>query len=372
MMQPQLAEKIAKQTRKEFPDGIPAFGTDALRFTFAALATTGRDIKFDLGRIEGYRNFCNKLWNASRYVLMNTEGEEDLRGCRRDDARHRARAPRTAGSQPLQETTAHGPRGHRRLPLRPRRPGHLRVHLEPVLRLVPGAVQAGADRRAARDAAKRGTRAPWCDVLETLLRLRTRSCPSSPRRSGSVAPRVGRDGPTIMLQPYPRAETSRIDNEANRAIAWLKDFVQAVRNVRGEMSVAPGRKLALLLRNGDSTDRRYSEELCAFLCQLAGLESLRWLAAEETPPAAATGLCGELEILVPLADLIDRDEELARLDREVAKLKDEIQRIEKKLANSQFVQKAPEAVVAKERDKCNAARQSMEKLLQQHRRVSEL
>jgi valyl-tRNA synthetase len=370
MMQPQLAERVEKATRRQFPEGIDAYGADALRYTYYSLASTGRDINFDIGRIEGFRNFCNKIWNAARYVLMNCEGVEGLA----DDGADAQLgiAERWIIGQ-LQETEAAVERAFAQyrfdLASQALYAFVWNEYCDWYLELSKPVLW---DEEAA-PAAKLGTLRTLLRVLETWLRLLHPFMPFITEEIWqSVAPRVGRDGPTIMLQPYPRAETSRIDNEANRAIAWLKDFVQAVRNVRGEMSVAPGRKLALLLRNGDSTDRRYSEELCAFLCQLAGLESLRWLAAEETPPAAATGLCGELEILVPLADLIDRDEELARLDREVAKLKDEIQRIEKKLANSQFVQKAPEAVVAKERDKCNAARQSMEKLLQQHRRVSEL
>ena len=214
MMQPHLAEKIAKMTRKDFPDGIPGFGTDALRFTFAALASTGRDIKFDLGRIEGYRNFCNKLWNASRYVLMNTEGQD----CGQGGASAQQQIELSAADRwilsRLQGDHRRGERRGRRLPLRPRRPGHLRLHLERVLRLVPGAVQAGAQRRQASKRPSAAPAAPWSQTLETLLRLAHPIMPFITEEIWQkVKPLAGADGDTIMLAPFPAADDSLSDAE---------------------------------------------------------------------------------------------------------------------------------------------------------------
>ena len=258
MMQPHLAEKIARQTRKDFPDGIPGFGTDALRFTFAALATTGRDIKFDLGRIEGYRNFCNKLWNASRYVLMNTEGQDCGLG---SDPLELSAADRWIRAR-LAGDHRHRPRGHGRLPLRPGRPGHLRIHLERVLRLVSGTLQAGADRRPTPSTPPAAApAAPWSRTLETLLRLAHPIMPFITEEIWQkVAPLAGVDGRDHHARPLPRRPTrgdAAGDREVVAEIDWVRQFILGVRRIKGEMNIPPGKPLPVLVANASEQDRRW-------------------------------------------------------------------------------------------------------------------
>ncbi len=361
MMQPQLAKAIEETTRKHYPAGINAYGTDALRFTFYSLASTGRDIKFDIGRIEGYRNFCNKIWNAARYVLMNSEGE---------DCGQVASAPvelhlvdRWIVSR-LQETITdvHRAVGNYRFDLAAQSlydfiwNEYCDWYLElskPVLR-----------DSAAGAAALRGTRQTLIRVLETWLRLLHPFMPFITEEIWqSVAPLAGVSGPSIMLQTLPQADDARVDKAANAEIEWLKAVILGVRVIRGEMGIGPGTKVPLLLRNGTAQDRQRLDGNATFLEQMARLESVTWLTGEA--PAAATAIVGELELLVPLAGLIDLDAELARLDREADRLAQDITRLEKKLANAGFVEKAPAAVVEKEREKLQHHQQTLVKVVQQ-------
>ena len=363
MMQPQLAKKIEQQTRAEFPEGLAAYGTDALRFTFCSLASTGRDIKFDIGRIEGYRNFCNKIWNAARYVLMNCE-EHD---CGTDTS--------------------------------------LPVHLSLADRWILSRLQGTADAVAtainqyrfdlasqalyefiwneycdwylelskpvlwdeqANPALLRGTRRTLITVMETWLRLLHPFMPFITEEIWQrAAPLAGVSGPSIMLQPWPESDPGAVDSAANADIEWLKAVIVGIRNIRGEMNVPPGRGLDLLCRNGSETDRKRLHDNASFLKKLAKLDSIEWLDAGTQAPVAATGLVGDLELLVPMAGLIDRDAELARLGREVEKLEKERDRLQGKLGNSNFVDRAPQDVVDKERDKLAALEQALQKLRSQ-------
>ena len=362
MMQPQLAASIESATRKHYPDGIGAYGTDALRFTFYSLASTGRDIKFDIGRIDGYRNFCNKIWNAARYVLMNSEGE---------DCGQSGHAPvelhlvdRWILSR-LQETTGqvHRAVANYRFDLAAQAlydfvwNEYCDWYLElskPVLR----------DTQAS-EAALRGTRQTLIRVLETWLRLLHPFMPFITEEIWqSVAPLAGVSGPSIMLQPLPRPDEARVDSAADAEIEWMKAVILCVRVIRGEMGIGPGVMVPLLVRNGTSQDRQRLHDNAGFLKQLARLESIDWLSGEA--PAAATSVVGELELLVPLAGLIDVDAELQRLGREMSRLTGDIDRVEKKLANAGFVEKAPAAVVRKEREKLDQHRQTYEKLSRQY------
>ncbi|MCK9468764.1 MAG: valine--tRNA ligase, partial [Porticoccaceae bacterium] len=349
MMQPQLAKKIEKQTRTEFPEGIAAYGTDALRFTFCSLASTGRDIKFDIGRIEGFRNFCNKIWNATRYVLMNCsdqdcgqDGSEDYQLSQADrwvisllqqteatisDALDSYRFDLAA--QALYEFTWHQ---------------YCDWYLElskPVL----------WDDNAS-PTLKKGTRRTLIRVLETILRL---AHPMMPFISEEIWQRVkslaGKSGDTIMLQPYPVADLSLVDDEAIANIEWVKQAILAIRNIRGEMNIAPGKQLPTFLRNGSADDRQKLATNRQFLMRLANLETITWLESGEQAPTSATALAGAMEILVPMAGLIDKEAELARIAKEIERTNKEAERIRNKLGNPGFVDKAPEAVVQKEKDK---------------------
>lgn len=360
LMQPQQAERIREATLRQFPDGINAYGTDALRFTFYSLAATGRDIKFDIGRIEGFRNFCNKIWNAARYVLMNCEGKD----CGVDPA-----LPVTLGTSErwIESELQLGVERFRKsittyrfdLASQALYDFIWNEYCDWYLELSKVALRDESDPAAAR-----GTRRTLIRTLEQSLRALHPLMPYITEEIWqSVAPLAGVSGPTIMLQDFPSADESRIDEVAVADIKWLKNFALAVRTIRGEMNIPPGKRLPVLLREGDLEDPRRLEALEAQLKQLAGLSSIDWLEGE--PPASATGLCGTLEILVPLADLIDRDAEIARLDKEIDKLRGEVKRIEGKLGNAGFVAKAPAEVVAKEREKLHSQQASLEKLLLQ-------
>ncbi len=370
MMQPKLAKRIEKATRKQFPEGIDPYGTDALRFTYYSLASTGRDIKFDIGRIEGFRNFCNKIWNAARYVLMNCEGEDC--GQQGDLAVELSLADRWILSR-LQETELAVTRAieHYRF-------DHASQALyefiwneycdwylelsKPVL----------WDEQASAEA-KRGTRRTLIRVLETWLRLLHPFMPFITEEIWqTVAPLAGVSGPTIMLQPYPVTDDKAIDKAANADIEWLKGVIVGVRNIRGEMNIPPGKALSLLLKNGDETDKSRLEQNAPFLVKLAKLADITWLSEGDEAPVAATALVGNLEILVPMAGLIDQEAELSRLAKEIDKLNQDLARIKGKLSNASFVDRAPAEVVAKEREKLDAQKQALAKLQEQEQRIQQL
>ena len=370
MMQPHLREKIEKQTRKEFPEGLAAYGTDALRYTYYSLASTGRDIKFDVGRIEGFRNFCNKIWNASRYVLQNCDGHD----CGQDgsDDFELTIADRWIISQ-LQRTeiTVKEAIETYRFDLASQAlydfvwGEYCSWYLElskPVL----------WDDNAS-DAVKKGTRRTLIRVLETILRL---AHPLMPYITEEIWQRVkelaGANGDTIMLQRYPEANENRIDENAEAAIAWLKGVIEGVRNIRGEMNISPAKKIPLILRNGSEQDEDLLQQTRSLLTKLASLESIEWLEKGATAPASSTALVGDLELLVPMAGLIDVAAESARLQKEIDKLDKDIARVAGKLNNPKFVDKAPEAVVNKEKERLVELQNAHSRLQQQLEEISQL
>ncbi|HNH18464.1 MAG TPA: class I tRNA ligase family protein, partial [Pseudomonadales bacterium] len=369
LMQPQMAQKIEQATRRQFPDGIPAFGTDALRYTFCSLASTGRDIKFDLGRIEGYRNFCNKLWNAARFVLMNCEGQDTGLND----------APVTLGLAErwiisrLQRTEA---------TVREQLDGYrFDLAASAAYEFVWGEycdwylelAKTTLQDAAADAAVLRGTRRTLVRVLETALRLLHPFMPFITEALWqSVAPLAGRSGATVMTAPYPTPDASRIDAVAEADMEWLQAVVMAVRNIRGEMNIPPGKRLPILLNRGSTQDRQRLESARAAIEALVRAESIFWLPPSLTAPPSAIQLVGELEILVPMADLIDVAAERARLERELEKIDHELGRIATKLDNADFVARAPEAVVTRERDRRTELLAAREKLQAQHAQVSAL
>ena len=368
LMQPEMAKKIEQATRKDFPAGIPAFGTDALRFTFASLATTGRDIKFDLGRIEGYRNFCNKLWNATRYVLMNTE-EQD---CGLEGDVELSLADRWILSR-LQLVTRQA-REHceaYRLDLMAQAIYEFTWNefCDWYLELSKPALNADDSGAAAR----RGTRRTLVQVLETILRLAHPLIPFITEEIWQrVAPLAGRGkhDDTIMLQPYPAAEEQLIDPAATAEMLWVMEFILGVRKIRGEMNIPPRKPLPVLLQNWSEEDRRRVDVTRNYSRFLSALESITFLAATDAAPESATALVGEMKVLIPMAGLIDQEAELARLNKEIEKLSKELERGEQKLQNPNFAGKAPPEVVAKERQRMDEVRSSLNQLQAQHRRIS--
>jgi valyl-tRNA synthetase len=367
MMQPQLASKIEKSTRRQFPDGIAPYGTDALRFTYYSLASTGRDIKFDIGRIEGYKNFCNKIWNAARYVLMNCENEDC--GTANNSPVELSLADRWIISK-VQETAADVARavGNYRFDMASQALYEF-IWNEYCDWYVELSKPVLWDDDASPEA-KRGTRQTLIRVLETWLRLLHPLMPFITEEIWqSVGPLAGKKGPTIMLQPYPQPNEEDIDPGANEDIEWLKAVIEGIRNIRGEMNIAPGKELTVLLRNGDQNDERRLAQNSQYLRKLAKLSAISWLAPGDEAPIAATALAGELEILVPMAGLIDKEAEIARLNREIGKLENDLARLRGKLNNAAFVDKAPAAVVAKEQEKMQAQLQALETLQEQLQRI---
>lgn len=343
LMQPKMAEKIEKATRKEFPNGIPAFGADALRFTIAALATHGRDIRFDLGRAEGYKNFCNKLWNATRFVLMNTEGF-------------------SASGTPEPKTDAE------------------RWILAQLARVAAEAEQHFADYRfdllaqalyefawnqfcdwfveLAKPAlngddadAANSTRHTLLFVLERLLSLLHPLIPFVTEELWqAVAPKLGVDETTIMLRPYPTAsELPASDAQAEAAVEWLKAVISNVRRIRSELNVAPSKQVPLLMAEGEAADRERASRFDSQLRFLCKLEAIDYLDDANAAPASAAGVVGNLKLLVPLEGLVDLGAERARLDKELKRVDGEIAKSQAKLASETFVANAPPAVVEQER-----------------------
>ncbi|MDH3326492.1 MAG: class I tRNA ligase family protein, partial [Gammaproteobacteria bacterium] len=364
MMQPHLAKKVEKATRKEFADGIPAFGTDAMRFTFASLASTGRDINFDLERVEGYRNFCNKIWNAARYVLMNTENQDC--GAQSGDV-ELSLADRWIFSR-MQQTEQQVNDS-----LTNYRFDHAaqaiyeftwNEYCDWYLELSKTILQ----NEGSSEAALRGTRQTLVRVLETMLRLAHPIMPYITEEIWQrVAPLAGIDGDTIMRQPFPKADDSKTDEAAVTEMEWVKQFILGVRKIRSGMDIPPGKPLPVLLQNANENDKKYLENNQLFLNRLARLESITIVG--DDAPDSATALVGDLKVLIPLAGLIDKDAELTRLNKEVEKLEKTLKGVEGKLNNKDFVSRAPEAVVAKEKEKADGMRSSLKNLLEQKSRI---
>ncbi len=393
MMQPQLAEKIGKRTKKEFPEGIAPHGTDALRFTLAAMASTGRDINWDMKRLEGYRNFCNKLWNASRYVMLSVAGEEAVEN---------ASSPENPGG--LIEITdamkaACGVNGEDAalsladrwiISRLQRAESEVRRHMDQYrfdmaaqtlyefiwneycdwyLELSKPVLW---DENATEEE-KRGTRGTLVRVLEAILRL---AHPIIPFITESIWHQVkdlaGKSGDTIMLAAYPEAQDVLIDAEAEADIEWLQNVITAVRNVRAEKNIAPGFELEILFKNGGDEDFRRAEENQAFLMKLAKLNKLTWLNEGDEEPMSVTQLVGDMEVLVPMAGFIDKDAEVARLSKSIEKLGKELERVQNKLGNPGFVDKAPEAVIEKEKEKAAGFERDIAKLNDQIEKIKAL
>ena len=359
MMQPQLMQQIEKHTRESFPEGIPGYGTDALRFTFYSLASTGRDIKFDIGRMEGFRNFCNKIWNAARYVMMNSEGKTvpeslSLEHCSVADRWIMSRFENAAKA--IEESMQ-----HYRFDLASQTL-HEFIWNEYCDWYVELSKPVLWDEKANSEGAQ-ATRWVLLSILEQSLRLLHPFMPFITEEVWQkIAPLIGKNGDSIMIETYPLFDQSKLDSEAEEHIEWIKGVVVAIRNIRGEMDVPPAKSINVILRNGASADQGKLEEYRPYLQKLAKLESISWLAPDDEVPAAATGLYQELEILVPLAGIIDVEAELARLSKEIAKLEGTLKSVTGKLSNAKFVDNAPDAVVAKEREKQEQITQALQSL----------
>jgi valyl-tRNA synthetase len=367
LMQPQMKAAIERDTRRQFPQGIAAYGTDALRLCFARLATQSRDLRFDMARVEEYRNFCNKLWNAARYVLMNVEGQ-DLKvpgaefslADRWIQSRLAAMLARIESgfadyrldnvANALYEFTWH-------------------EFCDWYLELSKAVLQSDA----ASAAAQRGARFTLISTLETLLRALH---PLAPFITEEIWQRVrvsaAAPGETIMRAAYPTAAGIKADSQAEPEMRWVMDFILGVRQIRGEMDIAPSRRLEVLLQNAGDQDIEYLGRNLHYLSRLAGIELPRVLAAGQTAPISAVALLGSMEILVPMAGLIDPAAELERLTKRLRKAELDLHKLDAKLSNSQFARNAPPDIVAKDQQRVAELRTEIAQLSAQTARVTKL
>jgi valyl-tRNA synthetase len=366
-MQPQLAAKIEKATCKQFPEGITGYGTDALRYTFYSLASTGRDIKFDIGRMEGYRNFCNKIWNASRYVLSHTESHD------------------------LSE-------GDATLSLADR---WIQSRLETTLIAVEDAYdsyrfdlasQALYDfvwnevcdwylelskpvlwDEATAAPEQLGARRTLITVLEKSLRLLHPFMPFLTEEIWqTVSPIAGQTGESIMLAPWPARQHDRIDAESESEIEWLKQIIIGIRTIRSESNIPPATELPVFVVNATGLDRERFSRNEAYLGRLAKVSGITVLSEEEAPPASLMALCGDLEIRVPMAGVIDIEAELKRLDKEIERQRKEVTKLEGKLSNKAFTERAPADIVEAEKQKKVQADTALATLSRQRIQIEEL
>ncbi len=367
LMQPKLAPKIEKSTRKHFPEGIQSYGTDALRFTFASLATQGRGINFDVGRIGGYRNFCNKLWNATRYVMMNIEQQEiDINEGEVDFGL----AERWINTR-LVEAIGKTDEGMRTYRFDLAAQALYEYTWDEYCDWYLELSKTTLNEDSASEAAKRGTLLTLVSNLETLLRLMHPFMPFITEELWQrIAPIINKEAPTIMLQSYPVVADLKTDRESLIEIEWVKTFILGVRRIRSERDIAPGKKLPVQIKGGNKQEQAWLQQNIQYLTSLARIDSIKNI--EEEPDDAVIALAGETTIVVPLADLIDPSAELAKLEKELNKLENAKQGIEKKLANSNFVDKAPEMVVKKEADRLLETEEKLKKLKAQYERIKKL
>ena len=370
LMQEKVAAKIEKNTRKTFDNGIEAHGTDALRFTLAAMASTGRDINWDTNRLEGYRNFCNKLWNASRYVLMNTE-EQDC-GFANDAAKEYSLADRWILGQyeaTIKIYTEHLDNYRFDLAANTLYEFTWNQFCDWYLELTKPVLFKG------NEAQQRGTRHTLITVLESLLRLMHPMMPYITETIWQrVAPLAGLEtaNTSIMVQAFPLFNDANVDAKAMDDLEWVKQFILAIRNIRGEMDISPSKPLSILLANASNDDVRRIEDNKSFLASLAKIEEFTLLDNKDTAPACATSYVGNLEIMIPMAGLIDVEAELARIAKQLEKAEKGLAQVQNKLANEKFVNNAPEAVLAKENEKLAEFSDAKAKLLEQKAKIESL
>jgi len=375
LMQPQMKPAIEKATRKQFPEGIPAFGTDALRLSFAAMATQSRDLKFDMARVEGNRTFCNKLWNAARYALMNVEGQ-DLGA----DGAVLSLADRWIGSR-LEAALLRVAKGFAEYRLDGVASALYDFTWHDYCDWYIELSKAVLFADEATEAEKRGTRRTLIHTLEVLLRALHPLAPFITEEIWQrVGPLTGARGSSIMLCDYPCGadpvgagpDGVLANTLAEPEMRWVMGFVEGVRQIRGEMDIAPSRKLDVLLQNCGPVDSDYATRNLRYLSRLAGINAPRILEAGETAPIAAVALLGHLEILVPMAGLIEPRAELERLAKRLRKTETDLNKLQAKLGNAEFARNAPAEVVSKDRARIGELQTELAQLQAQQARVEAL
>lgn len=373
LMQPQMQKKIDAQTRKEFPDGIPASGTDALRFTFCALATQGRNINFDIARLTGYRNFCNKIWNATRFVLMNV-GVNSV-----SDSDKKCLADRWILNQ-LNKTITQV------------RTAFAEYRFDQIASMLYEFIwneycdwylelsKCDLARDDASDTEKQGTKYTLLFVLENMMRLLHPLMPFITEEIWQkISPMLRIQGETIMLQKYPSADKNKIDPIAESEMSCIQAVITAIRNLRGEKNISPAKKIDVILHKGDEQQRHAIEKNMHYVQTLAKCE-LRWSQPDESLPISMTAIIPHiagnatynLEVHIPLAGSIDKEAELARLKKEIEKYEKQKMQMEARLNNSAFVDKAPAEVVSKLRDELNLCISALQQSQALHEKIKKM
>jgi valyl-tRNA synthetase len=366
LLQPKMAKRIEKATRKEFPDGIKAHGTDPLRFTFYSIASTARAVRFDMNRVEGYRNFCNKLWNAANFVFMNTDGESIDGPMELSVVDHwiLSTFQHTAAAVNMAMETY-------RFDLAAKA-----IYEFVWDELCDWYLELSKPILLATDIseeARRGARHTLLTVLEQTLRLAHPFIPFMTEEIWQQVPTSIRgDGETIMLEAFPEADLSLINPEAEGDVRWIKAIVTGIRNIRGEMDISFAKPIPVLFSNGSDQDKARLDAYRPLLAFLIKPERLDWLEAGDEAPVSATQLVGEMQLLVPMSGLIDKDAEITRLDKEIDKKLIEISRAEAKINNPSFVERAPADVVQKEKDKVLDLGSAIQQLQEQKKRIVSL
>lgn len=368
LLQPKVAKSIEELTRKEFPQGITSYGTDALRFTFCALANTGRDINFDMSRIEGYRNFCNKIWNAARFVVMNTErkGLNLKKPLTYNIVDHWIRSC-------LQQTVKKSRRAlaHYRFDLLAQNLYEF-VWNEYCDWYVEFAKCVLYDEHT-QPSQKLSTQITLLEILETLLRLLHPLMPFITEEIWhTIAPLVEKNGNSIMVEPYPEFDQFELDNEARVEIEWLKNVITTIRTLRAKMNISPAKTITVIFSKGEENDKKRLQDTEQYIKSLGKVAQWRWVDHDESIPLSATDIIGNLEIHLPLAALIQKETELARLKKEVTKLQREQENSLKKLNNSSYLKKAPKEIVEKERLLLETKKKALRKLQLQYAKIENL
>lgn len=345
LLQPQMSKKIELATQQQFPQGIPALGTDALRFTYCALASPTRDIRFDLNRTEGYRNFCNKLWNASRFILMHTKKQKIL-----NSLPHLTLPINRAFYSLLQNTIAdtHTYFQDYRFDLMAQTLYEFiwNEYCDWYVELAKPALSHTSSPASLE------TLTCLIFVLETCLRLLHPLMPFITEEIWqTIAPLAGKTGSSLMIQTYPTCDNAKKDTEAEKNLTWLKTMVHTIRTLRSEMNIAPGKKIPLLLFKGDKKDRENSHIFLNDIMNLAKISELHWIIEKQKNATYAMSVVRHLELLIPMEGLIDIETEVKRLKKEILKIEKEIERANSKLANTAFVKKAPPKIIAQEKQR---------------------
>lgn len=370
LMQPQMKSKIEKNTRKEFADGIPSYGTDALRMTFCAIATFGRHIRFDQHRIEANRNFCNKLWNASRYVLMNIE--ESAFG-ETDNERNYSVYDKwilSIWQKTKQEAAQHIEEYRFDLLIHCLYDFTWNQYCDWYLEFTKPILFHAED-----ETLKNGARYTLLTVLDELLRVFHPIIPYITeeiwqKTNALLNPKESNS--SIMMQSYPKMQRDLVDETTEQSVQWIKAFIVGIRTIRSEMNINPSQQIPVVAQGGNDFDLVNINTHKSSIKALAKISELSKIAQEDTPPTSATSLVGDMTLHIPLKGLIDKDKEVARLNKEITKLQKDIDLFTKKLGNANYIQNAPKDIVAKDKERLSHAESNISKLKENLEKVSGL